>query len=99
MFKFAAMLAAFMLGTALFSSGALLAGDSGHWSAGAPMPSERTEVSAAEINGKIYVAGGGAARGRSRADALRANGGLCRRDQWQDLCGGRSRRRARARNL
>jgi N-acetylneuraminic acid mutarotase len=58
MFKFAAMLTAFMLGTALFSSGALLAGDSGHWSAGAPMPSERTEVSAAEVNGKIYVAGG-----------------------------------------
>jgi N-acetylneuraminic acid mutarotase len=58
MFKFAAMLAAFMLGTTLFSSGALLAEDSGHWSAGAPMPSERTEVFAAEVNGKIYVAGG-----------------------------------------
>jgi N-acetylneuraminic acid mutarotase len=61
MFKPPSMLAALILGAALFGSGALLAEDSGRWSTGAPLPSARTEVSVAEVNGKIYLVGGLAA--------------------------------------
>jgi len=52
------MLAGLLFGTTLFGSAALLAQEAGHWSSGPPMPSARTEISAAEVNGKIYVAGG-----------------------------------------
>jgi hypothetical protein len=37
---------------------AALAQGSGRWTTGAPMPSSRTEVAGAEVNGKIYVVGG-----------------------------------------
>ena len=32
--------------------------DAGRWTAGAAMPSERSEVAVAEVGGKIYVLGG-----------------------------------------
>jgi len=36
--------------------GAALAGEhAGHWTQGAPMPSERGEVAAAALDGKIYL--------------------------------------------
>ena len=35
-----------------------LAQGTGHWTSGAAMPSERTEVAVAEVGGKIYVLGG-----------------------------------------
>jgi N-acetylneuraminic acid mutarotase len=36
----------------------VLAGPLGQWRAAAPMPTKRTEVTAAELDGKIYVIGG-----------------------------------------
>ena len=35
----------------------LLVSDEGTWSRGAPMPTERGEVGAAAVDGKIYVVG------------------------------------------
>jgi hypothetical protein len=37
----------------------------GRWTVGAPMPSSRTEIAAAEVGGKIYVVGGFGAGVRS----------------------------------
>ena len=42
----------------LVLAGAVLAEPSGRWSAGAPMPSSRTEVAVATVADKIYVVGG-----------------------------------------
>lgn len=49
--------ATLLLGATLIAAAALAQG-SGRWSAGAPMPSSRTEVAVAEVNGRIYVVGG-----------------------------------------
>jgi hypothetical protein len=49
--------AALLVGAALLSAAALAQG-TGRWSAGAPMPSSRTEVAVAEVGGRIYVVGG-----------------------------------------
>src|SRR6266508_5220700 len=54
LYTFAATL---MLGGTLLAAAAIAQG-SGRWSSGAPMPSERTEVAAAEVSGRIYVVGG-----------------------------------------
>src|SRR6266508_979423 len=54
LYTFAATL---MLGGTLLAAAAIAQG-SGRWSSGAPMPSSRTEVAAAEVGGKIYVVGG-----------------------------------------
>jgi N-acetylneuraminic acid mutarotase len=50
-FSTALLLATTLLATAL-------AQGSGRWISGASMPSSRTEVAVAEVNGKIYVVGG-----------------------------------------
>src|SRR5207248_2946508 len=45
-----------LLAGALLSA-AIAAEEAGRWSKGAPMPSERSEVAVAELDGKIYVVG------------------------------------------
>ena len=49
------LLAALLAGLVLHAASAQ---NTGRWSNGAPMPSERTEIAAAEVAGKIYVVGG-----------------------------------------
>jgi hypothetical protein len=46
--------ALFVVGMLLTAAGAC-AREPGRWATGAPMPSERSEVAAAEVGGKIYV--------------------------------------------
>ena len=46
------------LGVLLVATGSVSAQGTGKWTKGAPMPSERTEVAVAELQGKIYVVGG-----------------------------------------
>ena len=55
--RFKTFSAALLLGGTLFAAAAF-AQSIGRWSAGAPMPSARTEVAVAEVGGKIYVVGG-----------------------------------------
>src|SRR5262245_62004588 len=50
-----AVLLAAVLGAVLVEGGVVSAQGTGKWSKGAPMPSERTEVAVAEVQGKIYV--------------------------------------------
>ena len=51
-----------VLGGALFTAAAIAQGtfaqDTGRWTTGMPMPSSRTEIAVAEVDGKIYVVGG-----------------------------------------
>ena len=56
----------------------LLVSDEGTWSRGAPMPTERGEVGAAAVDGKIYVVG--AYSGVTNAKITRAH--LARANAW-----------------
>jgi len=51
-----------VLGGALFTAAAIAQGTfaqgTGRWTTGMPMPSSRTEIAVAEVDGKIYVVGG-----------------------------------------
>jgi hypothetical protein len=51
-----------VLGGALFTAAAIAQGafaqGTGRWTTGMPMPSSRTEIAVAEVDGKIYVVGG-----------------------------------------
>ena len=49
-----AAIAVFLIGL----TPAALAAGAGQWTTGATMPSARTEVAVAEVDGKVYVAGG-----------------------------------------
>src|SRR5262249_50758032 len=51
-------LLAALLAVLFLDGGDASAQGTGRWTNGAPMPSERTEVAAAEVGGKIYVVGG-----------------------------------------
>src|SRR5919198_912235 len=55
--KLAAVLIGLLAGLLLFAGGVSAQG-TGRWTNGAPMPSVRTEIAAAEVAGKIYVVGG-----------------------------------------
>ena len=57
MFTSSTLFTATLIISALLAATAVAQG-SGHWTTGAPMPSERTEVSVAEMGDKIYVLGG-----------------------------------------
>jgi N-acetylneuraminic acid mutarotase len=56
------MMASFGLTAATLAVGVMAATawaqGTGRWTVGAPMPSSRTEIAAAEVGGKIYVVGG-----------------------------------------
>jgi hypothetical protein len=47
-----------LLVAVLVSGAALQAQETGRWTSGAAMPSERSEVAVAEVGGKVYVIGG-----------------------------------------
>jgi len=56
--KYRSLFAALLLGGLLLSSTVVLAQDTGRWTTGAPMLSERSEVVVAEVGGNIFVVGG-----------------------------------------
>ena len=55
---FRILAAAVLAGGVLLGSGAVPAQGTGKWTKGAPMPSERSEVAVAALDGKVYVIGG-----------------------------------------
>ncbi len=52
------LIALVLIGLPLFSESAQSESDQGTWRTAAPMPTKRTEVAAAMVDGKIYVVGG-----------------------------------------
>jgi N-acetylneuraminic acid mutarotase len=56
--KFKTLCTAMLLVAVLVSGAALQAQETGRWTSGAAMPSERSEVAVAEVGGKVYVIGG-----------------------------------------
>ncbi len=56
--KYLPFLAFLFLGGILLSSTVVSAQDTGRWTTGAPMLSERSEVAVAEVGGNIFAVGG-----------------------------------------
>ncbi len=56
--KYRPFFAFLLLGGILLSSTVVAAQDTGRWTAGTPMLSERSEVAVADVGGNIFVVGG-----------------------------------------